>query len=178
MPSIPILFLASWNIHKDGFCTSVFIPQFHFVGDTQQSLPSRLLRRYLSAAWVSSSGHAWPWGLSVRSVLIPHITLWLGQKHCGGGRGVRVETVCWNILSKPQNMPKNNKDINHWPKGWWNSIFTSPSTSKHENAIPKGMEGASNTRSRKNVRRRAGLEKKSSNFYTFQSLGKCPPSDN
>lgn len=96
-----------------------------------------------------------------------------GSEALWWGRGVRVETVCWNIRSKPQNMPKNNKDINHGPKGWWNSIFTSPSTSKHEHAIPEGMEGASNTRSRENARRRAGLGKKSSNFYTSVT-GKIP----
>lgn len=75
-------------------------------------------------------------------------------------------------------MPKNNKNINHRPKRWWNSISASPSTSKHENAVPEGMEEASNKRSEENESRTAGLGKKSSNFDAPQSLGRIPPVDN
>lgn len=52
-------------------------------------------------------------------------------------------------------MPKNNKNMNRWPKGWWNSISKSQLTSKHENAVPEGMKDASNERSRE----------KEDNFY-------------
>lgn len=174
--------LASWNIHKGGPCTSKFIPQNYSCLKRYRKNPFpqvSSLRRYLSAACVPSPGHSWPLVLRVRSVLIPDVTLWQGQRHCGGGREC-VWRQCAGIYTpKPQNMPKNNKSINHWPKRWWNSISTSPFTSKHENAIPDGMEETSSEKSRENERRRrAGLGKKSNNFYTLQSLEKFPPKDN
>lgn len=165
-----------WSLHRHLYSSAPFL----FKGYRKDLCPLiSSLRRYLSGTCVSSSSCSWPLELRVWSVLIPDVTLWLGQRHRSGGRECVWRQRARIYTPKPQNMPKNNKSINHWPKRWWNSISTSPFTSKHENAIPEGMEETSNERSRENKRRRkAGLGKKSNNFYTLQSLQKFSRSDN
>lgn len=68
-----------------------------------------------------------------------------------------------NVLErtpKPQNMPSKNNNISRWPKDWGNSISTSPSTSKHKNTVPEGMEDAFAECSRGSERTgKAALEK-------------------
>lgn len=99
---------------------------------------------------------------------------WVRGTVVGGREGVWRQCA-ETYTPKPQNLPKNNKNINHWPKAWWNSIFLSLSTSKHENAIPEGWS-KSFVRG-EGRKRKASLEKESSNFYTLQSLEKLPHSD-